>query len=394
MSSTLTAKEPTAYCAVPEGDAWLRPRVEAARDLVLGELTTSSVEGLILTGSLARGEGSVLCEHGRLRLLGDVEFLLIVRGQPRWREFRRRLHELGRRATEQLSEGESAFPVEYTPADIAYLRKRARPSVFAWDLCQHGRVLHGRPDLLCEVPGFDRAALPPEDSVETLMNRGLELLAARNTERSQELRDYAAVKALVDLAGSALAFTGAYDSLVSRRPAAFRALLARHTGLETELDDPERLSALVDAAAEVKLRPTAPGLEELAGHAEGGSVLRWISDLWHWEVGQMVGRPGAPTEELIRAYLAHEALGNRLRGWAKYAWHPLRPSSARLNPGLLRQAARGSPRRLVYSAAVCAIEGAEGWEERARHLLPAARPEGDRMLQEIIESWTWLIRNN
>ena len=45
-------------------------------------------------------------------------------------------------------------------------------------------------------------------------------------------------------------------------------------------------------------------------------------------------------------------------------------------------------------AAVCAIEGAEGWEDRARRFLPAMHPDSDRMLQELIESWTWCIRNN
>ncbi len=394
MSVTLTVGKPPVYCAVADGDAWLQSRVEAARDLVLEELETSPVEGLILTGSLARGEASVLCEHGRFRILGDVEFLLIVRAQPQWREFRRRLHEIGRRATERLSEGGSEFPVEYTPADISYLRRRARPSAFTWDLRQHGRVLHGRRDLLDELPAFARSAIPPEDAVETLMNRGLELLAAREAGLAGRSQAYAVVKTLVDMAGSALAFAGAYESLTARRPHAFRELLSRRDDLVISLNDSERLAALIDDAAALKLQPTANGLEDLAAAADIDSALRWILELWRWEVGQMVGRPSAPTEELVRAYLADEPFTDRFRGWAKYAWHPLRPASARLGPGLLRQARRGSPRRLVYSAAVCAIEGAEGWEERARRFLPAAHRDSDRMLQEIIESWTWFIRNN
>ena len=130
------------------------------------------------------------------------------------------------------------------------------------------------------------------------MNRGLELLAAREPAWRRS-RAYSVVKTLVDMAGSALAFAGAYESLTSRRPGAFRELLSRRPDLVTSLDDSERLAALIDDAAALKLRPTANGLEGLAAAADIDSALRWVFELWRWEVGQMVGRPSAATPELF-----------------------------------------------------------------------------------------------
>jgi hypothetical protein len=393
MSATLTTAPVAPYCVTPEGDAWLRPRVEAARRLVLREVGQERVEGLILTGSLARGEASVLCEGSRCRLLGDVEFLLVVRPRPGWRQLRRDVHSLGLLATERLSEGVDRFTVEYTPADISYLRQRARPSAFTWDLRHHGRVLFGRADLALEIPDFERAALPASDSVDTLANRGLELLALEAQGASPDVTSYALAKALLDAAGSALAFTGTYESLYARRAGALRELVSRREDLRRAVAETDRLAELVETAARVKLQPTREALEHLSRETNARSVRRWLSELWRWEASLWLGRPG-DAGSLIGAYLGSEPWSSRLRGWVKYAWHPLRPRSAPLRPGLLGLAARGSPRRLVYSAALLALEGAAGWEERAARLLPATQGSGRGILRQILEAWTWLIRNN
>jgi hypothetical protein len=317
-----------------------------------------------------------------------------VRNQRRWRAFRRALDELGRRATEHLSEGHRRFSVEYTPADLSYLRQRARPSAFTWDIRRHGRVLHGRRELLDEIPAFDVSAIPPEDSMETLMNRGLELLAVRNGEGGAEDRAYAVAKAVLDAAGSALAFDGAFESRVARRPQAFGQLLRRRGELVRLLDDSEHLRAFIDRAARAKLCPSTRALEELSDPADVDRVLRWIAQLWVWESGHSLDHPDADLSELVRAYLAREGWADRLRGWAKYAWHPLRPSTAPLRPRLMMHAWSGSPRRLVYAAALQAIEGGRNWPERAARLLPVVRAERGRMLPQILETWTWLVRNN
>lgn len=383
-----------AYCADPVGDAWLRLQVKAAVSVVLDALCVQDVEGLILTGSLARGEASVVVEPDGCRLLGDVEFLLIVPPRKQWREFRRRVVELGRQASDRINGG-SRFTVEYTPADASYLAERTRPSMFTFDLRRHGRVMFGNPELIATIPAFDRSAIPPTDAVETLMNRGIEWLVAEDVE-GNETSAYAVAKTLLDMAGSALAFTGIYESRYADRPGALRALVAARPDLAAAVHGPSAWLAAVERAVEVKLRPTVGALASLAATVQSRALRQWLIDLWSWEAGVLLGRPGASVPELVADYLPAESPAERLRGWAKYVWHPLRPASAPISLRLARLAIKAGPRRLVYAAAVLALHRAPGWREDVARLLPASLklPTEASTRRSVVEAWTWLIRNN
>jgi hypothetical protein len=390
----LVAPAVDAYCVDPAGDAWLRHRVEAAVGFLLDAIGARDVEGLILTGSLARGEASVVVEPDGCRLLGDVEFLLIVRPRKQWREFRRGVTEIGRHASERIGDG-SRFAVEYTPADASYLAERAQPSTFTFDLRQHGRVLFGNTGLIATIPAFERADIPATDAIETLMNRGIEWLALESTE-GHEGSEYAVVKTLLDMAGSALAFAGIYESRYADRPSALRSLLSERPDLANAIREPGSWLAAVESAAEVKLRPTGAGLRALGAAVQADTLRRWLVDLWRWELGSLLGRRNTSVSELVTGYLLADRPAERLRGWAKYVWHPLRPASAPLTPRLARLAITAGPRRLVYAAAVLALHGAPGWQEDAARLLPTSAKlatEAD-IRRSIVEAWTWLIRNN
>lgn len=379
----------------PVGDAWLRPRVEAACRFVVDAVGEGQVQGLVLTGSLSRGEASVFVGSGSCRLLGDVEFLLLVPPQRHWRAFRRRVADLGRKASDRIGDGDGRFTVEYTPADVSYLAERARPSMFTIDLRQHGRVVFGDLGLVGRMPAFDRSDIPPGDAVETLMNRGIELLALEDEDET-ETTTYAVAKTLLDMAGSALAFSGVYESLYSRRPEALCALLAGSSDLADAVRSPAAWLAAVKTSADLKLRPTAVGLRAMFAAVDPAQLRRWLIDLWRWEVGGLLGRRGKSVPELVSAYLAADAPAARLRGWAKYIWHPLRPASAPIGLRDARLAATAGPRRLIYAAAILAIDRAPGWETHAARLLPVLpmRTTVAEMRRAIVEAWTWLIRNN
>jgi len=394
MSAIAETQSTTMYCANLAGDAWLKSQVDAARAFALNAIGCERVEGLILTGSLARGEASVLSVGEQSKLLGDVEFLLIVRGHRLWRQIRKRVTEMNQRATRILGSSASGFQVEFTPADISYLRRRCKPSMFAYDLRHHGRVIVGRRDLLDEIPPIERSAIPPDDAMETVLNRGLELVALQDSDAPDASVAYSVVKALLDLAGSALAFSGAYESRYSRRPAAFRALLEQRNDLCRRITSVQRLTAMVGEAARIKIEPTPAALERIAREVDPRSILRWLVELWRWEAGCLFGKPDSDLSALIRAYLAREKGAGLIRGWVKYVWHPLRPASAPLRPALLRLASTSSPRHLVYGAAVRAIDGAPGWEESVAGMLPVATHERESLLRKILETWKWLVRNN
>jgi hypothetical protein len=383
-------------CAVEAGDTWLQGLLQQARSFLLDALGPSTIQGLILTGSLARGEASVLTEGRECRLLGDVEFLVVVRSRRRWRRLRRQLHELSLRVTQRLGSagGDGTVPVLYSPVDSTYLRERARPSIFTFDLRRHGRVLYGPPDLPLQIPHFERSALGGEDSLELLMNRGIELLSIEGLSSSAELKSYSLVKTLLDLAGSLLACAGEYESTYARRPAALASLFSRRGDLRKVVTDHGRFLALVEDAANLKLAPTACGLRMLAGSLDARALLSWTAELWRWEASCLLGEDRSDLPLLVTGYLANEGWQRRLRGWAKYLWHPLRPSSAGLRPETMRLITRASPRRLVYGSAVLAIDGSPGWRRAAAELLPTVPHSSAEVLGEIVDSWKWLIQNN
>lgn len=412
MTETIRLEFP--LCAEESRDAWVRPLLRQAISFVIEELGTSALDAVILTGSLARGEGSVLVSGGT-RLLGDAEFLVIFRSPMDFPATRRRLVELSRRATRWIGAGGAVAEFEFSPAGLDYLRQNARPAIFTFDLLRHGKVVWGPRDLLGELPPFGAAEIPREDAVRLLMNRmveQLQLVPRLVGGRGQEFEKiaYHHVKTTLDLAGSALAFAGCYASPYSERPWRFARLLERSESLRNALPDPEALAREVRRAAHLKLFPDPARLgsvgEETAERREELTLTlrrlaRWFIAMWNWQMRELQGRPEAPFPELVRGYIERERFGSRLRGWAKFILHPFRPPRAFSALRAARHLWRASPQALTYAAALFTYanlfgEGDGRYAERAMRLLPLRPPrpgEGD-LSQTVGELWTWLVRNN
>lgn len=386
------------FCADAARHEAIRPVVEGAVALVERSPWARELEAVILVGSLARGEGSVLLGPGDgLRLLGDVEMLVILRGVTDWRGARRAMAALGAEATAGLGRRGRVASIEYTPADVRYLQRRVRPSIFAWDLLQHGKVLSGRPDILEEMKGFEVGDIPRADALELVMNRIVELLDApevRGGDPDPLAAAYRLDKTTLDLAGATLAFCGRHVSRYGLRPLALAELVR---------SAPERLPAAVaDAlvaelpgACRAKLQPTREVLLR-AGRSERDRVLARARELWSWQAGRLYAstRRDATTPDLVRRYLGAEPLRERIRGWVKFLVHPLRPSGSVLAARRLsRLVLTASPRRLAYAAVLLASEGGQ-WENRAGRLLPSGGASDGPALQRAISLWHWLVRNN
>lgn len=401
MSQDVAVESP--FCADPARDAAIRPVVERALDFLLERVGSGLLEAVILTGSLARGEGSVLLRPDGFRLLGDAEFLVIVRPAFDWTEARRRMVELSREATRRIGDDGRVASIEYAPAGLSYLRHAMRPCIFAHDLSRHGKVLWGRADILREVRPFGTDAIPPGDAVELIMNRIVELLmfdlAPRESAPDTLARAYHIVKTTLDLAGSALAFAGRFVSSYARRPAAFAELLAASPDLRSALPDPDVFREELQLASRCKLAPTIELLTPAAAGERVATVLAWAKGLWLWEMRRLLRRPDGSFPELLAGYVGHEPLGQRLRGWVKLCTHPLRPQRALAPLRAGRLLSRGSPRTLVYAAALVAqaglTEGFADWESEATSLLPVPVRSGNgTVLQQVVDVWRWLIRNN
>jgi hypothetical protein len=383
-------------------DQILRGIMSDSVALLLDSVGPDTVESVILTGSVARGEASLLPTPDGFRLLGDVEFMVIYRPTDDWSAVRRRAEELGRRATEEIGEGGRRAVIEFGAGSLEYLRRNIRPAIFSYDLVRHGKVVWGRPDILAEVAPFDTADIPPEDAVALVMNRIVELMAVRDAMRrpgNTVDTGYHVVKVILDLAGAALAFTGRYVSSYGARRAAFESLLHAMADLRSTLPEPMRFVHDLSRAIDAKREPTPERLAGLADAATVARVTAWSKALWLWQMRRLLRRPSGRFPELLDGYLARERFATRIRQWAKFALHPFRPQGAFAPARAARLLFQGSPHALTYASAMLVYwsrtgDGGAPYLWRAGDLLPVRRRRGPATAHEVANVWRWLIRNN
>jgi hypothetical protein len=126
-----------ALCRDPRHDGVLRRVVDGCAEF-LAERVPGKLVALVLTGSFSRGEGTVLPREGRLRVLGDIEFLVVVPGAVHYRASRRHAPAWAREASARLGGDLVAVDIEFGPVGADYFRRKARPSIFVYDLATHG----------------------------------------------------------------------------------------------------------------------------------------------------------------------------------------------------------------------------------------------------------------
>lgn len=366
--------------------------------------------GVVLTGSFARGEGTVVPVDGHLRVLGDIEFLVIL---PRGRDYRTLRPILGtwsRQVSRMLGDQRIRVEVEFGPAEEAYLRRRARPSIFVYDLRTHGRVVWGPADLLTRIPPFGAERIPRADAVHLVFNRAIEQLDAWDrvgTLSGEALLDvaYQRLKLRLDLAGSALAFAGRHASSYAERPRAFAALLADTPALAARV--PPEFVDDVEQAARAKLVPEIeavlaadpPGGRRAWVRAEIRRSVPALAAVLRWELEGLLGGD-APLPSLLERWALAQPWRDRARQWAKLAVHPMPsplPLSARR---AARLAVRSTPRALTYAAGATAYLalGEEGPASgAAARLLPLGGSPPASAADEraaITAFWRWCIRND
>jgi predicted nucleotidyltransferase len=376
---------------------------------VLRERLGRRLLAVVLTGSFARGEGTVVALDGHLKVLGDVELLVIL---PRARDYRALRPVLGgwaRQLSADLAGHGLAVDLEFGPAEEAYLRKRARPCIFVHDLRAHGRVVWGPPDLLTRIPPVAACAIPREDAVHLLFNRAIEQLEAwdrADAPGGEALLDlaYQPLKLRLDVAGSALAFVGRHVSSYAERPRAFAALLARTPALAALL--PGDVEEQLERAARLKLAPAAedvlpagpPAAERKWVRAEIAGAVPVLAGILRWELAHLLGGD-APLTVLLDRWVAGQPWRRRARAWAKLALHPMPsplPLSARRALALAR---RSTPRALVYAAGAAAYLalGQAPATGAAARLLPLSGPAPAGAAAEraaVTAFWRWCVRND
>lgn len=398
-------------CCEPRHEAAVRGLIDGCVDFVRARLSPPTLVGVVLIGSYARGEGSVLSLPGRLKVLGDIEFFVVLARASDYRRLRPEMATWGRAAAAALGGRGIHVDIEFGPVDVGYFR-RARPSIFLYDLRHHGKVLWGPPDLLAPIPPFDASRIPRDDALRLLFNRTIEQLDIHDRLddlEGESLLDagYQRLKLVLDLAGSALAFGGVHCASYRQRPAALARLLAETPSLADRLP-PAFERDLADATL-AKLAPDGHDFFDSDGEtaqtraairAQVAAGVSALTGLVQWELEQMLGRRG-DLEELLAAYLRSPSLLRRAWDWTKLLMNPL-PAPLPID---LVAAARlfctSTPRALLYAAGALAyrdLDGTRSGAERIARLLPLDRRAHARddvaLRRAIVALWRWCVRNS
>ncbi len=310
----------------------------------------SSLRAVILTGSLARGEGSV--QNGRPgSLAGDAEFILIFHDAARLPpvdQLRNLISEIER----QLSDNGVHCHLDLSCAHGDFLRKM-RPHIFGYETRVCGRVVAGEADILSLIPPFTPAEIPLEDAWRLLSNRMVELIESLTESENAVTPQiyYRTVKLYLDMATSLLLFAGEYAPSYRERCENLRNLAFSRKLEETFPFPLQQLSEAVDKFTAQKLFPPDP-----AGAALDGEWLATARShafqLWIWELQKITASPDglSPTELCLRA-MKQQPPALRLRGWIfalrRCGWH----KSVRMWPRWVKLARRASPRYWVYAIA-------------------------------------------
>jgi hypothetical protein len=305
------------------------------------------LRAVIVTGSLARGEGTWLRDGSRVRLAGDADFFAVFDKHAALPP-PDRVARLTRAAEERLALASIQAHIGLSPVRAGYLR-RLRPSVLSFELITHGKVVWGDPRILNLAPAFEASEIPLDDGFRLLMNRMIELLeivcehdaffASASTVR------YRAMKLWLDMATSYLLFERQYVPTYRGRAARLRELGAESsTGAPIRL---RRFSRMVAFATRYKLGEFDTETQEFADLA---TLIDAAHSLWRWELERLTA-PCASDIDLQRRWIAAEPIAARIRGWAAVVERSGIVRAIARTPDWIRMARKGSPRRLICAAA-------------------------------------------
>jgi hypothetical protein len=307
----------------------------------------------VLTGSLARNEGTFLRNGPGWSLPGDAEFILIFRDAQRL-PGEREITDLQSAIERQLLTCGVECPISLGAAHGQYLRK-LEPRIFSFELRACGEVIWGEPGILNLIPSFPPSAIPLEDAWRLLCNRIVEQCGAALDYSDQSSclsprMQYATVKLYLDMATSLLVFAGAYAPTYRGRELRLAELAESRRDVRPWPFDLSDFSRRVSLCTTWKLTSRIPPAE--VTFQLWCDAVEFARRLWLWETAALTGSSAnLPVTELCRACNGTQHFGKRVRGWLYVLrrqgwWH-----SWRHWPRWMRQSTQGSPRRLVYSAA-------------------------------------------
>jgi hypothetical protein len=331
---------------------------------------TNQPQSLLASGSLGRGEESILVNNGRATVLGDAEFCALFRTQEETKAFGAGLHSLEARLEAELRDKGIDCPVSVLAHSAETLR-RMPPHILGFELRATARVLWGDQQVLALIPAFRATDIPKWDAWRSVGNRMIEQLACAGPCTNEDSVYasrllYRCLKMQLDLATMVLHFHGAYRPTYQRRAQELRRLEG-NAALRDELPWLSELAFRVERATQCKLDPGLPSpyrgvfadvgpLEQRIQFAQEEclQVVRLVRPIWFWGAARLLEQEFEDDSDPLEIGLAVARKQHwqwRLRGWLRLALDARSSRKAHPWSSMARLGILGSPRFLSYAIA-------------------------------------------
>jgi hypothetical protein len=348
--------------------------------------------GLLLTGSFARGEGTVVSNgSGANRWLSDIECLVVFTpGMVARRAIQRTLRQIEAGINDNPGSRTRGIKVELR-AIAAEGMTRLRPTIFTAELNQHAKLLWGNPAAVPMPPAWCGAdAVSRHDAFRLLNNRIIEQIAVRGecagARGDRVAAQYALAKFWIDLATSLSVFFGCYRPGYRSRQKPFEDSLRAHPEI-LAADLAEHLIDHFRNAMALKLGETRLVVRDLSGDFSVAAEI--ARSVWNWESGRMLRRDSTADDwrSIFKRLSGLETTPQRVRDWGRLLRRPGGLSKLGLRT-MLGAARAGSLATLIYGTG-CVIDffwdeiGRETdcGREIARALCPILNVRGDGGLE-------------
>jgi hypothetical protein len=278
--------------SIRNSQAVVDPVAQVVREAVAAtvEFFGSRLKAIILTGSAARGEATVLRVQGGWEFPGDCEFILVFKpGEALVKPDR--IAEIQKEISGRLLRLCIVCPVGLSPVHPTYLQ-RLGPQIYTFELKQCGSVVWGDPNILAMIPNWSASDIPREDAWRLLCNRMIEQLSAAGQTLGPGSGltlqpDYQTVKLALDLATSFLIFCGKYAPSYQERSSLLIRLAEKYWQIPGQPFALRPFAELVQRLTCWKVCPACGGAGFIASLQP--TVWHYARRLWNWELRQLTG---------------------------------------------------------------------------------------------------------
>jgi hypothetical protein len=311
-----------ATCADPRFES------EAQRELELAVASVSEIaralpiSGLLLTGSLARGESII--RRGSTdncpKWCSDLECLVVIpeSGRKQLAAISATLRKRTQAANDEPARKAKGLHLELSPI-LANRLRSLRPSIFAAELIEHGKLLRRFGDQEIPVPRrFDvTAAILGRDALRLLNNRIMEQVADLTSKKAPSPHEgYLESKFWIELGTSISVFLGCYRTTYKGRHLALQSAFADEQRLA--VPDGRLLMTKISEAMEAKFAPCDPSKRR---HEQIPIDARQMAlKLWWWETGKILGysREVGRWSEVAPRLRDTDTPFSRIRDWGRF----------------------------------------------------------------------------